>query len=265
MTLAAPSTPHVTTAVHGAVGHVVLARPTHRNAISASMFAEIRAAFAAHEAAADVRVIVLRSALPGMFCAGADIASLADPRPEQLTAGFRNLEDTVACLRRIEKPIVTLVDGDCIGAGCALAAASDIVVASEPSRFRLPEVHLDLAPVLAVSTLYPVVAPRALMLWAATGRWVTAREALTAGLASHVVPRDTQDGDVATLLDELARPSTHTQALLKRTFALLGRESADGAVLMKLMLETATHADTQDAVARFLARKRNRLQDVERA
>jgi enoyl-CoA hydratase/carnithine racemase len=236
---------------------LTLDRPSHRNAISGSMFRAIVEAVEASAADARIRVIEIRSALPGMFCAGADIASMSDPSADALRRGFRHLEDCVAALRASGKPVITVVNGDCYGAGCSIAAASDIVIASDEARFCLPEIHLDLAPVLAVATLHRVVPPRRLALWAATGRLISAREALEGGLISEMCAPAQLDGAVSTVIAELARPSSFTLDRLKRTFALLAH-APDEARLFELMLSSATHPATQTAIAAFLSRKRNK-------
>lgn len=245
--------------VIGNVARLTLDRPSHRNAVSAAMFRALRAAVEGFAGDERVRVIELRSALPGMFCAGADIASLADPSREALAAGFELLEDCVRALRASPKPVVVLVDGDCFGAGCAFAAGADVVLATEPSRFSLPEMHLDLAPVLAVAALAPVVQARKLVLWAATGRFFTARDACDAGLVSEVVAPDHLEEAAATLAAELARPTTFTFGRFKRALDILRDGAADREhALFETMLETATHPSTQAAVAAFLARKRDK-------
>ncbi|ABE36747.1 enoyl-CoA hydratase/isomerase family protein [Paraburkholderia xenovorans LB400] len=238
---------------------LTLNRPSHRNAISAAMFRAIVDAVAASANDPRVRVIEIRSALTAMFCAGADVASLSDPAPDALTVGFRHLEDCVAALRDSPRPVVTVVTGDCLGAGCSIAAASDVVIASEDARFCLPEIRLDLAPVLAVAALHRVVQPRRLALWAATGRLFSAREAFEGGLVSEVHPLAAAEAAAVTAVAELSRPSSFTLDRLKRTLALLANSHApDEAQLFELMLSSATHPATQAAVAAFLARRQNK-------
>lgn len=245
--------------VTGGVATLMLDRPSHRNAVSAAMFRAIVEAVDAAARDERVRVIELCSALPGMFCAGADIASLADPSSEALGAGFRLLEDCVAALRACDKPVLSVVDGDCFGAGCAFAAASDVVLASDEARFCLPEMHLDLAPALAMAALHPVVQPRKLVFWAATGRLFPAREACEGGLVSESVPRVDIETARRRVLAELSRPSSFTFGAFKRARALLvGEHAQRDRALFDTMLTTATYPATQAAVAAFLSRKRSK-------
>jgi len=242
------------------VGRITLDRPRQRNAISATMFAQLRAAFAALDADDRVRVLVLRSGVDGMFCAGADIQTLADPAPDALRGEFQLLVDCIADLRAVQKPVVAVVAGTCIGAGCALAAAADIVLAADDAQFCLPEVHLDLAPVLAMQALFPVVHLRPLLLWSATGRLFPARDAVDGGLVTQIMPAAALAAALATLVGELKRPAAGTFRHWKRAAALLASPPAQATQqeLMATMLATATSAEARSAIAAFLDRKRNK-------
>ena len=240
------------------VGYLTLARPSHRNAISAAMMKRLRAALVVIDADERVQVLVLRSSVDGMFCAGADIQGLADPDPEALRGEFQLLIDVVEDIRALSKPVVAVIAGTCIGAGCALAAAADIVLAAEDAKFCLPEVHLDIAPVLAMQALYPVVHLRQLLFWSATGRMFSAREALDGGLVTLVTPSAGLPGELSTLLGELKRPASATFRYLKRAAKLLEQPKRAGVQqeLMATMLASASSAEARIELAGFRARKR---------
>jgi enoyl-CoA hydratase/carnithine racemase len=244
--------------IHDGVGQLSLNRPGRRNAISEDLFVQLRDSVRALDQDNGVRVIVLRSAVPGIFCAGADINTMSDPRPAELERQFRLLMECVETFRAVSKPIVTVVQDDCLGAGCSLAAASDVVIAETSARFALPEILLDLAPVLAMAALAPVVSMRTLVYWAATGRHVSADEAREAGLVTLVVPEATFEASVSALVEDLKRPSSAALGHVKRAAALLGGHSRDAApeVMMREMLATATHPAARGAITQFLERKR---------
>ena len=190
--------------VREGVAELSLNRPARCNAISERMFVRLRDLVRELGKDESTRLVVLRSTTPGRFCAGADIGTMADPRPEELERQFTLLMECVDAFRDAPMPIVTVVDGDCLGAGCTLAAASDIVVVHEAARFALPEVFLGLAPVLAMAALAPVVAPRSLVYWSATGRWISPGEAREGGLATLVLPADGFETGVGDLIREVA-------------------------------------------------------------
>lgn len=248
----------VTCRVQDGVAELVLDRPERRNAISEAMFVRLREhvlAFGEDEA---VRVVALRSAVPGVFCAGADIATLADPCPDELERQFTLLMTCVDAFRAAPVPIVTIVAGDCLGAGCALAGASDFVIASAAARFALPEVHIGIAPVLAMAALLPVVALRPLVDWSATGRHFTAEEARAAGLVTRVAAESDLDAAVAQWVADIKRTPAPAQRHLKRATGMLvaAQAMAGRDALMREMLATAAEPVARDAVARFLARRK---------
>ena len=236
---------------------LTLNRPARRNAMSAAMLTTVRDAARQADEDPAVRVIVLRSSLSGKFCAGADIGTLSNPDPAALEHHFSLLTGCVDALRTTSVPVLTAVDGDCLGAGCALAAASDIVLARADVRFSLPEVQLGIAPVLAMMALAPVVSLRDLVLWSATGGWFSADEARQGGLVSRVIPAESFEAQVKQVLDGLARSPRSAQRHLKRAARILGTEQSASLrdQLMPEMLATATHPEAQAAIRRFLDRK----------
>jgi enoyl-CoA hydratase len=239
---------------------ISLDRPNRRNAISEHDLVQMRRAVKDFGSDDGVRVIVLRSAVPGVFSAGADIGTLSDTRPEEMRRQFRILVECCDEFRRIPKPIVAVVEGYCLGAGCALVAAADFVIAAEQARFGLPEIALNLAPVLAFTTLFPVVTFRQLVYWASTGRPISALEACSAGLVTLVKPQSGIEAEVTSLLSDLKRPSSFTLGQLKRAYGTLAYRISDEMrnELYALMLGTATHPDTQAAVSDFLRGKKRR-------
>lgn len=240
------------------VATLSLNRPARRNAISEKMFVRLRELVREFGRDESARLVVIRSMTPGCFCAGADVRTMADPRPEELARQFTLLIECVDALRSAPMPIVTVVDGDCLGAGCTVAAASDIVVAHEAARFALPEVFLGIAPVLAMGALAPVVSPRSLAYWSATGRWISSAEAREAGLATLVLGDDEFEAGVAELIRDVASIEPSAQRSVKRAATTLAapitmqvRER-----LMEEMIATASHPAARTAIERFLSRKR---------
>jgi enoyl-CoA hydratase/carnithine racemase len=234
-----------------------LKRPGKRNAISEALYVALRDSLRAIAGDDRARFVVFRSAVPGVFSAGADIATMADPRPVELQRQFELLIECIDAFRSCPKPVLTIVDGDCLGVGCAIAAASDVVVARSDVQFALPEIRLGLAPVLAMAALAPVVRERQLVLWAATGRHFPADEAHAAGLVTSVVQAGALDAFVTELENELRRADGVALAQIKSTARMLYGVSTDAPDrLMQDMLATATAPAARAAIESFLQRKR---------
>ena len=104
---------------NGAIARLLIDRPAKRNAFSQAMWEAVPALVA--EAVADpaVRVILLASATPAMFCAGADIGEFAEKAadPAWRTVNNAAIRATQLALSRADKPVLGVIDGDCVGGG----------------------------------------------------------------------------------------------------------------------------------------------------
>lgn len=106
-----------------------LNRPERRNAIDAALAGALRRALQVH---AGARAIVLRSAHPGMFCAGADLGVADDER----AAVSRELYALYGQMISAAAPIVAALDGPAVGGGAQLAVACDLRVAGPAGSVR---------------------------------------------------------------------------------------------------------------------------------
>ncbi|MEX8520311.1 MAG: enoyl-CoA hydratase-related protein [Leptothrix sp. (in: b-proteobacteria)] len=170
------------------VGHITLNRVGALNALSREFCQEIDAALLALEAAEDVRVILISSALKH-FCAGADIREMAGMTADEAVAG--QFTGCVGSLAQISKPVIVAVNGLAAGGGCELVEMCDIVIAAAGARFCHPEITLAAMPGAGgTQRLARVVGKHVAMDLLLTGRALTAEEALAAGLVSRIVPDD---------------------------------------------------------------------------
>ncbi|MBA2282125.1 MAG: enoyl-CoA hydratase/isomerase family protein [Acidimicrobiia bacterium] len=161
-------------------------RPDALNAMSLELWDGTRDAL---RSAADdgVRCIVLTGVGRG-FTVGQDLAEMTDPRHADGSRGFRGV---MAALADLDVPLVAAVNGLAVGFGTTLLPWCDIVLASEAARFRVPFVGLGVTCEAASSvTLAEAMGPQAAAEFVLTGRWLSASEALAAGLCSRVVPAD---------------------------------------------------------------------------
>jgi enoyl-CoA hydratase/carnithine racemase len=170
------------------VATITIDRPAEGNLLTVDMVralaAEVRAA-----GASDAKVIVLAG--NGVdFCRGRDPKGIA-PSPTAMALRTNVCEpilDAYAAMDGVRQPIVAVVQGRAHGFGCAIAAASDIAIAAEEARFKLPEMEIDLPPTLAVSALMPRVPRKALAWMVYSLTEIDAATALRFGIVSQVVP-----------------------------------------------------------------------------
>ncbi len=172
----------------GAVATALLHRPKQLNALSDELMDELVTALLELDADDAVRCIVLGGS-ERAFAAGADIGELAQASAIDLLYA-RRIERWDA-IRNLWTPLVAAVSGYCLGGGCELALSCDIVVASETARFGQPETGLGIIPGAGGTQRWArAVGKATAMDVVLSGRFLSAREALAAGLVSRVVARE---------------------------------------------------------------------------
>ncbi|MCI4338505.1 MAG: enoyl-CoA hydratase-related protein [Thermoplasmata archaeon] len=179
------------------------------NVLSASVLEALRERLRELEADTSVRAIVLASAIEKAFAAGADLREMAPMSAAQAKVHGGRGQGLTRAIERIPIPVIAAVHGSCLGGGCEVALACDLVIASEDASFGQPEIKLGIIPGWGGTRRLPrrVGAARARD-WILTGRTVSAREAEAAGWVSRVVPRAELLSSAIALAEELAqRPS----------------------------------------------------------
>jgi methylglutaconyl-CoA hydratase len=205
------------------VAQVTMSRPAVHNAFDESMIGELDAAFAALEARADVRVIVLAGA-GRHFSAGADLQWMQ--RASAATADW-NLQDArrfAAMLARIAacpRPTVARVQGAALGGGLGLVCACDLAVAAGDAAFAASEARFGILPAVIGSYLVNAVGPRQARQLALTAARVAAPEALAMGLVQQVVPPDQLDAALDATLQDLLAGGPQAQREIKQLYAQL--------------------------------------------
>jgi enoyl-CoA hydratase len=150
----------------------------------------------------EVRCIVLGGS-ERAFAAGADIGELA--RASAIGLYHQRRVDRWDEIRALRTPLVAAVSGYCLGGGCELALACDLVVASESAQFGQPETALGIIPGAGgTQRLTRAVGKAVAMDVILSGRRLTAREALAAGLVARVVPREAWLAEAQRVAREIA-------------------------------------------------------------
>jgi len=228
------------------------------NVLDLPTIAAIRAALAPLDERRDLKAIVFRSAVPGTFSAGVEVRDHVPARVSEMLEGFHGL---VRRLDALPQATVAAVDGTCLGGGCELASACDIVLATPRSVLGQPEIDVGCFPPLA-SVLLPRLVGRAAAEIVLTGAPLSAAAAARMGLVSRVV--EDLEGETRRVVSLLAGKSAAVLALARRAL----REGATGAVSEALARVEALYRDelmaTHDAeegVRAFLEKRPPRWRD----
>ena len=199
--------------------------PRRQNALSADMVAAIDKAL--DEAPAGLAALVVEGA-GGVFSAGADLKFLSealanrpppgdtDPLQALNAAGGRFFARFAAL------PFLTIavVDGAAVGGGMGLAAAADIVIATERARFALTETSLGLVPAQIAPYLAQRMGERVARRLALTGARIDGRQAEAVGLADYVCEgEEERDERLESLLGAVERCAPGANAETKRLFS----------------------------------------------
>jgi methylglutaconyl-CoA hydratase len=194
------------------IATILLNRPERSNAIDQATLDELARQFVMLASDDRARVVVLRGA-GKHFCAGADLvarASAPDPSPGQTT-----IIDMLAALDRLPKPTVAVVHGAAIGAGAALAACCDVVVAADSAFFSIPEVRIGMAPLGVTPFVIRAIGHRSFRRYGLSGERFGAAEALRVGLAHEVVPAEQLDAKLGEVIDAMLHGAPAAQRTLK--------------------------------------------------
>ena len=237
-----------------------LDRPDKRNAIDAAMLDGLAAGLARAELDADVRAVVLRGAGRD-FCAGADLDELlasADKSLEENERSALALGEIFLALRQVPKPTVAVVHGRALAGGAGLAMASDVVLATESSRFGFPEIERGFVPAMVMTMLRRSVGEKHAFELVSTGRVLSAHEAREIGLVSRVFAAKEFDPLSKALLDKLAAAPPSAMAATKTLFYKLDTLGFLDGISAGIVANADARATPafRDGVKRFTSRKR---------
>jgi enoyl-CoA hydratase len=176
----------IITETHHQVGLVRFNRPKELNALNGPLIEETVGALEDFDRNPAIGALVV-TGNERAFAAGADIK-------EMVGAGAVDMltRESIARwdrLRKLKKPLIAAVSGFCLGGGCEIAMACDMIVASESARFGQPEINIGVMPGAGgTQRLTRAVGKALAMEMVLNGRLITAEEALRCGLVNRVVP-----------------------------------------------------------------------------
>ncbi|MET9624800.1 enoyl-CoA hydratase family protein [Streptomyces sp. NPDC006464] len=231
----------VTTADERGITTLTLDSPANRNALSATLVAELAAALAACGKDPAVRAVVLAHS-GSTFSAGADLK--APPNPYTFVALLRQIVE-------LPKPVVGVVRGHARAGGLGVLGACDLVVASAEADFALTEARIGVAPAVISLTLLPKLEQRAAARYYLTGERFGVAEAVRMGLVTAL------DEDLDGILDGLRKGSPQGLAESKRlvTAKVLETFERDAEELVQRSASLFASAEAREGMTAFLERR----------
>ncbi len=240
---------------------MILRNPARLNAVRFEMWEAIPPLVAQLAADRDVRVVVLRGAGSEAFASGADISEFATHRKDPASAAaYEQINGRAfAALLELEKPLVAMLQGVCIGGGLALAACADLRVAADDVRMALPPARLGLGYAYGgVDRIVGLVGPAAASEIFFTARTYSAEEALRIGLVNQVVAKADLETFTRRYAEGIAANAPLTLRAAKRAIAETQRDPAarDLDAVRRLIADCFASADYAEGVRAFLEKRK---------
>lgn len=246
--------------VADAVAVVTLNNPAKRNALSSDMRAALPVLLEALQADDRVRVVVLTGAGDKAFASGADISEFADRRTSpEARADYDRAGDALnRSWTVLDKPLIAMIRGFCIGGGLFTALQADIRVAADDSQFGVPAARLGLGPgMFGVTTLVGLIGPAQTSEMLFSARRFSAPEALAMGLVNRVVPAAALRQETMALAQSIAANAPLTVAACKVAIRAAGHSAGpEDLARAQAMIEACFRSDDYLEGQRAFAEKR---------
>lgn len=204
----------------GSIYRLTVSRPARLNVLNSTLVQALARALAEIARDDDARLVILAAADGKAWIAGADIDEMRHLDKQSAAEFIRRLHGVCHALRELPVPVLARISGYCLGAGLELAASCDLRLASDDSRFGMPEVRVGIPSVIEAALLPRLIGigrARDLVL---TGRLVGAQEAYAWGLIEALAPREALDALVQDrvhhILDAGAQAIRLQKALCRR-------------------------------------------------
>lgn len=237
------------------VAVIELNRPKELNALSRQVMLEIRDALRELDDDDNVRVIILTGGQK-VFAAGADIKQMATAT----AINMLNIDQfsTWDQIKKTRKPIIAAVSGFALGGGCELAMTCDMIIATETARFGQPEIKIGTMPGAGgTQRLTRAVGKVLAMELVLTGKFISAEEALSAGLINRIVPVELMMDETLKLAREIAKQSPVAVKLAKEAVNNAFNSTLDEGLLFerKNFYLTFASEDQKEGMAAFVEKR----------
>ena len=259
-------TPKLLMEKDGPIGWIIFNQPEKRNAVSQEMW-ELMPKYVEDLATDDnIRVVILRGAGEQAFVSGADISQFKDKRKNMADEeNYRRISARGGeALAHLQKPLLAMIHGFCIGGGLAIAIGCDLRICSDDARFGVPAARLGLGyHYSGMEKLMKLVGPaytKEIFFTARTD--FSSQDAWRMGLVNQVVPKAELEAFTRKYAETISRNAPLTIKSAKNTVEQLAYppDQRDTALLDRLIAECFNSQDYQEGVKAFSEKRRPQFQ-----
>jgi 2-(1,2-epoxy-1,2-dihydrophenyl)acetyl-CoA isomerase len=245
--------------VKDGVAIITLNRPDVYNALNDGITFELQDALKAVAKDEQVRVVVLTGEGKA-FCSGQDLkAGSAEEKRSFMDSLQKRYNPIVRAMRNLPKPILCRLNGVAAGAGCSLALACDMIVASEEATLIEVFINIGLVPDSGSSYFLPrLVGMAKAFELASMGSRIKAKEALELGLINKVVPADQLDDAIKEYATHFATAPTKSIGLIKKMLNKSTTSSLDDMLKYEAYCQeiAGSSYDYKEGVTAFLEKRK---------
>ena len=245
---------HLLYNVENGIAYIAINREQQRNAITPEAIELFHDYLDRAEKDEKVRVVQVTGVGEKAFCTGAQLGGAVATEGKEIFGSYADL------LKRIvsfPKPTVARIKGYCLAGGMGFMLACDIVIASDDSKFGTPEVNVGLWPMMIGALIFRNVLQKKAMEMILLGERMTAREALSMGLITRVVPAAELDEEVEGVLKKLASKSPIGMKIGKEAFYEMANMPLEEALhyLSEKLKEVVSTEDAIEGITAFIEKR----------
>lgn len=245
----------------GTIGWLIWDNPTKLNALSPGMYEDAQTVIDAFAANPAIKVVVMRGAGRKAFISGADIKSFEKTRanPEAMKLAAVAPAKLRRTLLDLDKPLIAMIYGYCLGGGLGMALNADLRFASSDSQFGVPAASRGVAYAPAgLKQLVDLVGPSSAKDIMFSARRLKSDEALRIGLINRVVDAEELEAETIAYAEILATNAPLSIRASKYFINQLGLERAerDDARMDAMQREAENSEDFKEATRSFVEKRK---------
>lgn len=237
--------------IKGKIANLSINRPQVKNALNLDCILELTSEIKKLDAEKSVKCLIISGYGREVFCSGADLKEFSEKNSlKEKTDYFNALAGLITAVRAFSRPVISKVYGYAMAGGLSLVAASDIVLASNDSKFGLPELKVGMIPGVVMLALKDILSKRALDYLSLTANIIDAEESLRIGLISAVYDKNILDKKTLETAEQISSFSNNALVTVKKMLNS-GNNFSGNDLSEKLCLRTAEMANyslTKDCI-----------------
>lgn len=242
---------------HG-VATITLNRPEVYNALNDEITFELQDAFRQVGKDEQVRVVVLTGEGKA-FCSGQDLKAGTEKKRSFIDSLHTRYNPIIRAIRNLPKPVIARINGVAAGAGCSLALACDVLVATEDAVLTEVFINIGLVPDSGSSFFLPrMVGMTKAFELATMGSKIKAAEAVSMGLVNRAVPAAKLDEAVSAYTSYYATAPTRSIGIIKKMLNKSTTSSLDEMLDYEAYCQeiAGSSEDYREGVSAFLEKRK---------